>query len=129
MTSTIVSYRISSRTSGAVLGVYQGATADDAIAAMHRDAGYASSEAAADALGTTTDALRADLAAVPATVYRIAPSTTRDFDLAGPGNKFATYEDALAAAEAMDVTCPVEGDDEWHVWEVSPSGAATCVTL
>ena len=64
-----------------------------------------------------------------ATVYRIAPSTTRDFDLAGPGNEFATYEEAIAAAAEMDVTCPVEGDDEWHVWESNGTGGWTCVTL
>ena len=58
---TMPTFTISSRISGAVLGEYDGATADAAIESMHRDAGYRSSAAAADALSTTVDALRAEL--------------------------------------------------------------------
>lgn len=57
-------YRITNRTSGLSLGLYWGETADEAVEAMHREAGYASSEDAAEALGSTVEALRADLLAV-----------------------------------------------------------------
>lgn len=57
----MATYTITSKTSGADLGTYEGATAAEAIEAMHRDAGYTSSQDAADALGLTAEQLRADL--------------------------------------------------------------------
>lgn len=54
-------YQITNRISGHVLGIFEGATAYDAIEAMHRDAGYADTHAAAEALGVTARALVSDL--------------------------------------------------------------------
>lgn len=54
-------YSITNRTSGVALGSYEGASPEQAIDAMHRDAGYVGTEGAADALGTTVEALRAEL--------------------------------------------------------------------
>lgn len=51
---------------GMDMGDYLAETADLAIEAMHRDAGYASSADAAQALGTTVEALRAELVVVAA---------------------------------------------------------------
>ncbi len=56
----MTTYQITT-SAGVDLGAYQGATADEAIEAMHRDAGYASSELVAEALGATIDSLRAEL--------------------------------------------------------------------
>lgn len=60
-------YRIGNRVSGADLGVYEGETAAAAIEAMDRDAGYASSADAAESLGTTVEAMRAELVVVEET--------------------------------------------------------------
>lgn len=46
---------------GMDMGSYEAETREAAIEAMHRDAGYESSEAAAEALGTTVEALHAEL--------------------------------------------------------------------
>ena len=46
---------------GVCLGEYEGETPSDAIEALHRDAGYASTAAAAEALGSTAEALRSEL--------------------------------------------------------------------
>lgn len=56
-------YHLINRTSGLDLGIYTAATPHAAIEAMHRDAGYSSTEDAAKALGTTPEALRADIVA------------------------------------------------------------------
>jgi hypothetical protein len=61
MTMTTTAYRISNRTSGADLGVYYGTTPADAARDMRRDAGYATDEAAAEALGIDVDALDDEL--------------------------------------------------------------------
>lgn len=57
----MTSYTITNRISGLCLGTYEGATPQEAIEVMRRDAGYADSQAAADALGTTVEALDAEL--------------------------------------------------------------------
>ena len=54
-------YQLTNRTSGLDLGIYEAPTAYDAIEAMHRDAGYADTHAAAAALGVTARALVSDL--------------------------------------------------------------------
>ena len=54
-------YLITSRSTGAVLGTYEGETPADAIEAMHRDAGYRSTLDAAETLGVAVDELVADL--------------------------------------------------------------------
>jgi len=59
MTST--TYTITNRTSGLCLGAYSASTELDAVEAMAIDAGYASLDRMADALGATVDALVADL--------------------------------------------------------------------
>ena len=41
MSNKILSYTISNRVSGVVLGVYQGTSKDDALDTLARDAGYA----------------------------------------------------------------------------------------
>ena len=56
----MTSYHITSE-AGMDMGTYEAETREAAIEAMHRDAGYASSEAAAEALSTTVEALRAEL--------------------------------------------------------------------
>lgn len=48
--------------------------------------------------------------------YRIALANHVDFDLAGKGNLFHTPEDAQEAADSMNKTRPVDGD-EWVVFE------------
>lgn len=55
------------------------------------------------------------------TTYRIAPSKSRDFDLAGRGNEFVSLDEAGNAAEDMDSTNPLDGD-EWVVYAVSDTG-------
>lgn len=57
----MTAYTITNRVSGAELGIYEGETPEAAIAAMHLDAGYDSTEAAADALGVAVDELIAEL--------------------------------------------------------------------
>ena len=54
-------YSITNRTSGLHLGTYLGTDVADAIDAMACDAGYDSQAHAAAALGTTVEALNADL--------------------------------------------------------------------
>lgn len=54
-------YLITIRSTAQTMGIYQGASPDEAIEAMSRDAGYASLEAEAQAIATTADELRADL--------------------------------------------------------------------
>lgn len=54
-------YLITIRSTAQTMGIYQGASPDDAIQAMSRDAGYASLEDEAQAIGKTADELRADL--------------------------------------------------------------------
>ncbi len=61
-------------------------------------------------------------------VYRIAPRDSHDWDLAGEGNEFSTVEEACSAAESMDETNPLEGDDEWCVYEIEPGSSPTCLT-
>lgn len=56
----MMSYTITNRISGLCLGTYEGATPQEAIEAMRRDAGYAD-QAVADTLGTTAEALDAEL--------------------------------------------------------------------
>lgn len=58
-------YRITNRTSNLSLGLYWGETPDDAVEAMDRAAGYRSSRDAAEALGSTVEALRGDLIVEP----------------------------------------------------------------
>lgn len=54
-------YLITIRSTAQTMGIYQGASPEDAIQAMSRDAGYDSLEAEAQAIATTADELRADL--------------------------------------------------------------------
>lgn len=54
-------YLITIRSTAQTMGIYQGASPDEAIQAMSRDAGYASLEDEAQAIATTADELRADL--------------------------------------------------------------------
>lgn len=54
-------YLITIRSTSQTMGIYQGASPEEAIEAMSRDAGYASLEAEAQSTGTTADKLRADL--------------------------------------------------------------------
>ena len=64
----MISYQINERTTGHCFGIYEGATAADAVEELHRDAGYAGSGEAAAALETTVEALRAQLDVVACTV-------------------------------------------------------------
>ena len=54
-------YLITIRSTAQTMGIYEGASPDEAIQAMSRDAGYASLEAEAQSNATTADELRADL--------------------------------------------------------------------
>jgi hypothetical protein len=63
-TTTTTTYHLTSRTGGAYLGAYSAATVAEAHEALCRDAGYAGAQEAADALGTTVEALIADLIAI-----------------------------------------------------------------
>jgi hypothetical protein len=66
---TMTSYTITIKSASADMGTHEGATAREAIEAMHRDAGYTSIEAAASALETTVDALVADCEATEVVRY------------------------------------------------------------
>ena len=46
---------------GRVMGIYSGLDAEDAIAAMHRDAGYSGTEDVAEQLGKTVEQIRAEI--------------------------------------------------------------------
>lgn len=59
----MASYKITS-SAGVDLGTREAESPEAAIEAMHQDAGYRDSEHAADALGTTVDALCAELTIV-----------------------------------------------------------------
>ena len=61
-------YLITIRSTAQTMGIYEGASPDEAIQAMSRDAGYASLEAEAQSTGTTADKLRADLSVEPVRV-------------------------------------------------------------
>ena len=50
------------------------------------------------------------------TTYAIAPSANADMDLAGPGNEFASFDEAFAAAQSMDASNPLPESDEWIVY-------------
>lgn len=69
-------YLITIRSTAQTMGIYEGASPDEAIQAMSRDAGYASLEAEAQSNATTADELRADLSVelvpVPRLVGQIA---------------------------------------------------------
>lgn len=54
-------YLITIRSTAQTMGIYEGASPEDAIQAMSRDAGYASLEDEAQSNATTVDELRADL--------------------------------------------------------------------
>ena len=83
-------YRISSVTSGAALGEYEGETASEAVAALHLDAGYGSTAEAAAALGLTVEAALDDLV-----VEEVDRATARAADL----DARAAEHDARRAAE------------------------------
>lgn len=76
-------YLITIRSTAQTMGIYEGASPDEAIQAMSRDAGYASLEAEAQDTGTTVDELRADLSVelvcVGFLIWRIA-ETMVQFD-------------------------------------------------
>jgi hypothetical protein len=57
-------YHLTNRTSGLDLGIYEGATAYDAIVAMYADAGYPTIDDAAEALCVSAETLFADIHAV-----------------------------------------------------------------
>jgi hypothetical protein len=59
-------YDITTRAGGQYLGAYDGATEDDAVEALARDAGYHDTAHEAQVLETTPEALRADLIVVSA---------------------------------------------------------------
>jgi len=61
-------YLITIRSTAQAMGIYQGASPDEAIQAMSRDAGYASLEDEAQSNATTVDELRADLSVEPVSV-------------------------------------------------------------
>lgn len=56
------------------------------------------------------------------TIYRIAPISRMDFELAGDGNEFSDFSDAFAAACSMDRSNPLPGDDEWIIYERTDGG-------
>lgn len=60
----MTNYTISAN--GMSMGTYSGQTADEAILAYVRAAGYASVEAAAEALGQTVQTFLGDITCVPA---------------------------------------------------------------
>ena len=57
----MMTYTITTRSTGLDLGTYAASTARDAVEAMHIHAGYLSTVDAAEKLGETVDALLADL--------------------------------------------------------------------
>ena len=67
-------YLITIRSTSQTMGIYQGASPEEAIEAMSRDAGYASLEAEAQSNATTADELRADLSVEPVAVQDMVVS-------------------------------------------------------
>jgi hypothetical protein len=67
-------YLITIRSTAQTMGIYEGASPDEAIQAMSRDAGYASLEDEAQAIATTADELRADLSVEPVAVQDMVVS-------------------------------------------------------
>lgn len=67
-------YLITIRSTAQTMGIYEGASPEDAIQAMSRDAGYASLEAEAQSNATTADELRADLSVEPVAVQDMVVS-------------------------------------------------------
>ena len=61
-------YLITIRSTAQIMGIYEGASPEEAIQAMSRDAGYASLETEAQSNATTADELRADLSVEPVRV-------------------------------------------------------------
>ena len=57
------------------------------------------------------------------TEYRIAPYSRPDFELAGDGNSFDTFDSAREATFSMDETCPLEDVDEWWIYVRNDLGA------
>lgn len=56
----MTSFHIWSKNSGEDLGIYQAATADEAVDALHADAGYSSTAAMCEALGIDEATARAE---------------------------------------------------------------------
>ena len=54
-------YEITNRTTGQIMGSYRARDAEEALEALHADAGYRTPGEAADALGLTVEQLHADL--------------------------------------------------------------------
>lgn len=103
----MTTFTISSRISGITFGEYDGATADAAIESMHRDAGYRSTAAAAEALSTTVDALRAELRVEECDVVASVVERVR--------------RDDISASDVLAALCPggvaiegVEAEQDWH---------------
>lgn len=109
MTST--TYTITNRTSGLCLGAYCASTELDAVEAMAIDAGYASLDRMADALGATVDALLADLR-VMAVSSQSLEADVADALIALDCAEIDRLETAdVVAAQAADGTLDCEWSD------------------
>lgn len=109
MTST--TYTITNRTSGLCLGAYSASTALDAVEAMAIDAGYASLDRMADALGATVDALVADLR-ITAVASQSMEADVADAMIAldcAEIDRLETHD--VVAAQAADGTLDCEWSD------------------
>jgi len=108
-------YLITIRSTAHTMGIYQGASPEDAIQAMSRDAGYASLEAEAQSTGKSADELRADMSVelvpVPGLAVRIADAMVQldrdsgDFSpetLADPDAGDASDWDARSMADIAE---------------------------
>ena len=70
-------YLITIRSTAQIMGIYEGASSEEAIQAMSRDAGYASLEDEARSNATTADELRADLSVEPVAVPHVIGQIAR----------------------------------------------------
>ena len=109
MTST--TYTITNRTSGLCLGAYSASTELDAVEAMAIDAGYASLDRMADALGATVDALVADLR-ITAVASQSMEADVADAMIALDCAEIDRLETSdVVAAQAADGTLDCEWSD------------------
>lgn len=103
----MTTYQITCHLTGVSLGTHEGACPEQAIDAMHRDAGHVGTEGAAEALGSTVEALRAELTVTPAEEARYMtdddtatrPCTQGECPICLADDREADAEDRRASAE------------------------------
>lgn len=117
----MTSYTITARKTGHCFGAYEGATADEAVEAYARDAGYTSFEDLAASLSKTVEEARAELAVtLPPTFVIQFKSRLGTWEYYG-AKRDCTFTDRAEAERVMDEleTADEESgeDSEWRIRE------------